>query len=139
MEAYLAITGVLPSMKQWEDDMQAVKLPMKYKVKGDKKADDYLIRLGVARVQIYKLIFPRKHLKIVMAMSGASGGNFDKYPIIKSMAKKIRKMLGLQELPLAEEKDIVRHMWPNQFNKAVAVIPLGYKDDPTDVDGNEKL
>ena len=125
--------GVIPSLEQWEKDLQAIKLP--FKMPGEK--NNVLIRLGIAKVQLYKVMFPEEHLDAVMNMLGVSDTVTNRYPVIKKIVKRLRKILGLQELP--QPKKRVLHMQPYAAGKAVTIIPLGSKKDLFTKDGMELI
>jgi hypothetical protein len=56
METYVAVTGPVPSIEEWETDMRAIKFP--FDSTGDGKNDCY-IRCGVCPMRIYKIIHPK--------------------------------------------------------------------------------
>lgn len=136
MEGYVAVVGNIPCIEAWETDMRAIKLPYKYK-KEEKKG---LLRLGVAEMKLYKIFFPKEHLDTVMSLIGVSptGSHVLKgNKILAKGIKMLRRMLGLKEMPLPTK--IVEHMQPDQTEKAVAVIPLGIKEDNFDENGIEMI
>ena len=137
METYVAVTGPIPSLKSWETDLQALKFP--FDSSGDGKADSY-IRCGVCPMMIYKIIHPRDQQKNLMNMIGV--GKEGEYvtkniPKLKKYLTLVRKLLGLKKCPLPTEP--VGHMQPCQTTKAVAVVPIGTKEDNFNIDGVEQL
>lgn len=134
MELYTVNVGTIPSLEEWETDLRAVKLPFRY----DKNKKKGLLRLGVAKVQIYKLMFPEDQLDEVMAMIGVG---FDenyilkRFPVLKVISKMLRKLLGLKTPP--KPTKIYEHMQPNQTTKAVAVVPIGTRKDMVNKEGME--
>ena len=127
-------------LKLWEDDLRSVKLPFEYKAEGAKKKEKALIRLGVNRIMPYRLVFPEDQLDAVMSLVGVSKEEsyiFQKYPILKKAAWTLRRLLKLKKAPFPEK--VVRHMQPNQFDKSVAVIPIGIKKDNINKDGVEHI
>ncbi len=132
MELYVFGVGVISSLKQWADDLQACWLP--YGKKGKKPT--HMIRLGVGEVKLYKLMFPKEALDNVMGVLG-EGGYIEKYPEVASKIKWIRKLLHLKETP--KPTKIYKHMMPNKINKAVAIIPIGTREDEICGDGKENI
>ena len=134
MEAYVIATGQPKHLEQWEEDLRAVHLPYEYE-KGNKND---LIRLGVAKVQLYKIYFPEPQLDNVMGMIGI-GDNYvlNRYPLLKKTATMIRKLLKLKPLP--KPKKIYKHLQPDQTTKAVSVVPIGLKKDIYSPEGIEQI
>ena len=134
MELYTFVLGVVPSIKQWEKDLQAVWLPMR---RGKDKEAKHQVRMGVGEVKLYKLMFPKDQLNNVMGLIGEDPGYVEKYPEVASKVSWIRKLLKLKEAP--KPTRIFPHMMPNKFNKAVAVIPIGTREDEVGDDGSENI
>ena len=123
MHLYVIVKGTVPSMKQWVDDMQGVKVPFEYKP--GKKG---LWRLRPRPLMLYEIGFPKDQLQTVLSCVGI-GDNYilKRYPILNRIVKMLRKLLKLKPIP--NTKNIIPHIQPNQIDKAVAVIPIGLKDD----------
>ena len=111
----------MPSVRQWQEDLSAQYLPFKFK--GEKTA----VRLSVRPVQLYEIGFPEDQLDTVMNMVGSSDYILKRYPVLDKMAKWMRKFLKLKPVP--KPKKPFKIMQPNNTNKAVAVVPIGIKDD----------
>ena len=140
MELYVLGIGNVSNLKLWEDDLRSVKLPLDYVDPKTKKKVKSLIRLGVNRIIPYRLVFPEDQLDAVMSVVGVSKEEsyvFQKYPILKKMAWTLRRILKLKKAPFPEK--VIAHMQPNQFDKSVAVIPIGTKKDNTNKVGNEHI
>jgi len=58
-------------------------------------------------------------------------------PKLKKYLFMVQKLLGLKKCPLP--KAPVLHMQPSQNSKAVAVVPIGYKEDNFNEAGAEQL
>ena len=61
----------------------------------------------------------------------------NKYPKVKWILNKVRAVIGMKEVPLP--KEIMEHMQTNQDEKAVAIIPIGLKEDIVKEDGMERI
>lgn len=133
MEAYVFGVGTKPCLEQWRDDLQACYLPV-IRRKGGKKPNK-MIRFGVGEVKLFKLFFPEDQLDNVMGLIGADEGYVEKYSVVKSKIKWLRRLLKLKETP--KPTKIYPHMQPNQINKAVAIIPIGTRKDHFGEDGLE--
>lgn len=133
MEAYVVGIGMIPCLEQWEKDLQAVKLPFTYE-QGKKKC---LIRLGVDRIQLYKIRFPEDQLEVVSQMLGISNYIPERFPKIKKFISMLRKIMKMDELKIPNK--VIEHMQPDQINKAVAIIPIGTKKDAFAKEGFEHI
>ena len=120
---YVLGLGTIPSLEQWEKDLQACYLP--YGEQG--KDPDHLIRMGVGEVKLYKLMFPKECLNQVMGIIGEDPGYVKKYDFVRKKINWIRSLLKLKEAP--KPTKIYKHMLPNKVNKAVAIIPIGTRED----------
>jgi len=138
MELYVAAIGTKMCMDEWETDLRGVKLPWEH-MKNGKKVKEYL-RLGVCDFKLKKIFFPKEQLETVMSLVGVSKEEsyiIKRYPKIRAGMAILRKALGLKKAP--HPKELLMHMQPNAYTKAVAIVPLGIKDDKFDNDGIEVL
>ncbi len=124
MKLYVWVKGNIASHRMWTEELGAVKLPFKW------KGEDKLIRIGVRPMIPYEIGFPKDQLDYVLSLVGCGNdGNYilNRYPIIDKMTKALRKFLKLKPVP--KPKQVIAHMQPDQIFKAVAVVPIGLKDD----------
>ena len=136
MELYVAGVGTIPSLEQWEKDLQAVKLPFRY----DKDKPKCLVRLGVGEVKLYKLFFPNDQLDTVMGLIGVTKDESHvtkRNPILSRGIAILRRALKLKKAP--KPTHIIEHMQPDQINKAVGIVPIGTKEDDFDDNGMETI
>ncbi len=124
MKIYVWVKGNIRSQNLWATELRAVKLPYKW------KGEQGVIRIGVRPIIPYEIGFPADQLDTVLSVLGAGNdGNYilDRYPIIQKITKLLRKFLKLKPVP--KPKQVLAHMQPDQIQKAVAVVPIGMKDD----------
>lgn len=151
MELYALVAGQLDSLNRWQQDLNSQWLPV-YKDgkkvpclndKGEPIKDTngntiyYRRRLLVAPVQLFKIGFAKEELDTVTAMVCPQDYMTDRLPGLGWGAKLVRKKLGLKECPIP--KMVNAYLQPNQLDKAVAVMPLGLKDDMMNADGVEMV
>lgn len=135
MHLYVATKGNILGTKQWAEDLKACKVPYKW----DKDKPVGLWRVSPRPIQLWEVGFPEDQLEEVLGMVGLPNQEMyalKRYPFLNRWIKRIRKLLKLQEVPLPTK--IYEHMQPNQFDKAVAVFPIGLKKDEWH-DGIEQL
>lgn len=124
MHLYVWVKGNIASHEMWTRELSSVKLPFKW------KGEDKLMRIGVRPIIPYEIGFPKDQLDYVLSVIGCGNeGNYilDRYPIISKVTKMLRKVLKLKPVP--KPKSVIAHMQPEQIFKAVAVVPIGLKDD----------
>lgn len=128
MHLYVIAKGIKPHLDTWVNELLAQKLP-KYKDGKPLVIDGnaQFVQLAVRPVQLYEIGFPREHLEWVMANVGTGTYILNRYPKLKWMADKLRKLLKLKPVPIPKKVNAL--MQPTQMHKAVAVIPIGIKED----------
>ena len=134
MELYVLAAGQIDHLNRWQQDLNSVRLPV---YKNGKEVPRTLRRLLVAPVQLFKIGFPKEQMEEVIAAVCP-----DDYPMRKTkslgiFASWIRKKLGLREVPKTDK--INPYLSPNAFDKAVAIMPLGIKDDIMNDEGEEQI
>ena len=131
MELIVGVKGNIASVKRWEEELSSVKVPHTW------EGEQGVRRLGVCPMNLYTINFPQDQLQTVLSVVGI-GSNYvlERYPILNKGVKYLRRVLKLKPVP--KPKSIVPHMQPDQVFKAVAVIPIGLKDDQF-INGVEQL
>ena len=134
MELYVAATGQIDNLNRWANDLNSQFFPVyrngKKETFGKNAQGKEIInhrRLLVAPVQIYKIAFAKEELENVLPIVCPMTYVFDRYPILKRVAKMVRKVLKLKEVPIPKFTNPL--LQPNQVDKAVAIVPIGIKDD----------
>ena len=84
-------------------------------------------RLSIRPVQLFEIGFAKEELDNVLSMVCPSSYITERFPVLNMTAKALRKTLGLKEAPVP--KTINPLLQPNLVDKAVAVIPIGTKED----------
>ena len=140
MHLYVAAKGIKPHLEQWQNDLLAQKLPLMKEGKQveDDKGNKMFVQLAVRPLQLFEIGFPEEHLQAVLSIVGQQDDYILKrYKILRKFAAMVRKFLKLKKVPQPEFINPL--MQPNQYNKAVAVVPIGLKEDIKSKDGFEQL
>jgi len=133
MEAYVVAAGQMDSINRWQQDLNAQFLPV-YK---NGKPTGQARRLLVAPIQLFKIVFPKEEKENVMSMICPEEYMFKRQKLLGYGTAAIRKALKLKKIPLP----VIRNplLQPNLVDKAVAVMPIGTKEDITNSDGEEQI
>lgn len=145
MHLYVAVKGIGPHVKQWVDDLQAIRLPKYIDGKPETRGVDEqgrpiqtYTRLAVRPIQLYEIGFPKEHLQDVANMVCPENDYIQgRYKNLKRYISWVRKGLKLKEPPKPTQDMVFQQ--PNEYDKAVAVIPIGIKEDIIDDKGSEML
>jgi len=138
MHLYVIGKGHTAHLKKWQDDLNAQFIPLMKN--GEQIIEDgkkMFVQIAVRPVQLFEIGFPKEHLDAIMSVVGTNDYIINRYKIIGRTLKFLRKLLGLKEVP--PPKFINELMQPEQSQKAVAIIPLGIKEDIIDKNGFEQL
>jgi len=143
MHLYVVAKGHYDSLSRWQHDLLAQFLPS-YKdgkpvflgVNKDGIPIKEFLRLSVRPVQLFEIGFHKENLDTVLSMVCPAAYLSEKYPILAMTAKILRKILKLQEVPFPTTQN--PFLQPNPVDKAVAVMPIGLKEDAV-VDGKEDI
>ena len=151
MEMYVLASGHIDSLNRWQQDLTAQWLP--YYENGKqvlcKTTEGKLLkdvngnivparrRLLIAPVQLFKIAFAKEELDNVLAMVCPADYMTKRIPGLGWGAKLMRSKLGLKECPVP--KLVNAFMQPNEVDKAVAVMPIGLKEDMYNDEGKELI
>ncbi len=124
MELYVVAAGHVDSLNRWQQDLTSQFLPI---YKDGKKVPKMKRRLLVAPVQLYKIVFAKEEQERVLQMVCPQDYMTHRYKFLGYSINVIRKFLGLKKCPIPDKVDA--YLQPNIVDKAVAVMPLGLKDD----------
>lgn len=127
MHLYVLAKGIKPDLERWQNDLLAIHLKQGKKYMKDGKEVQNWLQLAVRPVQIFEIGFPKESLEEVMSVIGTGDYILKRYPILNMTAKMIRKFAGLKPVPLP--KKINPLLQPFLQGKAVAVVPIGIKED----------
>lgn len=138
MHEYVIGKGTKPSLDKWAADLRAKWVPI-YKDGKPQVLDGMQMyqQLSVRPVQLFEIGFPKEELENVQNILGTTKYVFKRYPILNFLAKKLRGLLKLKPVPLPTNPDPLYQ--PNQVHKAVAILPIGLKEDIMNEDGIEQL
>lgn len=140
MEVYVAVAGEHKSQERWREDLSAQFFPIYENGKMLKTDDDKVMhrRLLVAPIQLYKVCFNKENLPLVMDVLGTSKNYvLERYKPLKLLASMVRKALKLKAVPKPKNPNPL--MQPEKVQKAVAVIPIGIKEDNINCQGQEHI
>lgn len=139
MHLYVVAKGIKPHLELWQNDLLAQYLPVMKNGEPyiDEDGNQSIVQLSVRPVQLFEIGFPKEHLEHVMNLVGTSDYVLDRYPKLKFIANSVRKFLRLKEAP--KPTTPIPRFQPHVIHKAVAVIPVGTKEDDMNEDGTEKL
>lgn len=139
MELYVLVAGTMPSQHRWHEDLLAQFLPRykKGQIETSKDGKKIFQRLIVSPIIPYKIAFHKENLPYVLAMVGTEDYVLKRYKRINFLAKWFRKIFKLKDVP--KPKEFNMFLQPNQVDKAVAVIPIGMKEDAYDDNGDEMV
>ena len=134
MHLYVMAKGIKPHLEKWQNDLlaQYVKVYQKgIPIKGA------VVQLAVRPVQLFEIGFPKEELDNVMNMIGTGDYITKRYPRLHKMAKYFRKFFGLKQVPLPKNPYAV--FQPTNSQKAVAIVPIGIKEDIVNKEGFEQI
>ena len=139
MHLYVLAKGIKPDLERWQNDLLAKYLPVwdNGKLKCEPDGKQHLLQLAIRPVQIFEVGFHKQNLDTVMNMIGTSDYILNRYPLLKMGAKGFRKLMNLKPVPMP--KNPIGMMQPFNPGKAVAVVPIGLKEDTIDAAGKEQL
>jgi len=139
---FVLVKGAEQSVKKWANDLGAIWLPqykngkkVTYGEGKDKTVN--MMQVSVRPIHLYEIGYYKENQDEVLNNSAITEYVTKRYPKLKFMSKMLRKFLKLKECPRPKAKNPL--MQPNQVNKAVAVVPIGIKDDLISEDGMEQL
>ena len=133
MHLYVVAKGIKPHIEKWQNDLLAQYVPMfkdgkpYFSMGADGQPKQENVQISVRPIQLFEIGFPKEALELVMANVGTGGYILERYPKLNKIAKYLRKFLGLKEVPIPKKVNPL--MQPNQQEKAVAVVPIGIKED----------
>ena len=153
MHLYTLTRGIKQRMNQWENDLSAQWMPLKYKIpaqyipaskdeNGKKirakviksKIIDGRVKLAIREVKLHEIVFPKEYEEAVMGlvkpMVNSKSGYMGKFAKI---VPKLARVLGLKK-PLQEFKrlDIID-------NDGVSCLALGTKEDIMNFDIKKEI
>lgn len=107
-------------MNEWENDLGAQWMPLKYKMP-DGKIVDGRVKLAIREIKLHEVVFPKEYEEQVMGLINPSiAGGFGKWSGIVS---KLSKFLGLKK-PINKWKE------NNIIDRdGIACMALGTKED----------
>ena len=134
MELYVLAEGQIDNLNRWMQDLNAQWLPH---YKDGVEVPKQKRRLLIAPVQLFKIAFAKEELDNVISMVCPPDDYVTRKYDMGFLGKMIRKKLGLKECPVPTM--INPYMQPNAYDKAVAVMPLGIKEDIMNDEGVEQI
>ncbi len=134
MEMYVMAAGQMDNLHRWVQDLNSLFLPT-FDKDGNQKKERR--RLLVAPVQLYKFAFAKQNLDMVTECVCPHKDYVQERYDLGFMGKMIRKKLGLKKCSVPEK--INPYTQPNPYDKAVAVMPLGIKEDMTCKETGEEM
>ena len=146
MHLYVAVKGYEHHLTHWRNGLLAQVLP-KYKdgkhvvlgVNDEGKVIKEFVELAVSPIQILEIRFPKEELDKVLGMVCPLDDYVTrKHPVLGMTASVMRKTLGLKSVPPVKPEFLNVFTQPNNGNKAVAVVPIGIKEDIMSPDDGRK-
>lgn len=135
---YCITRGHLPCVEAWADCIKSQMLPFKYTEPITKKEMTH-IQLGIRPVQFWEITFPKEHTDLMLNSIWSPKYNdiinSSQYEPFKFPLAMIRKALGINPMP----KKIEGNQRILLMNDAVAIYPVGIKDDTMNEAGHENL
>lgn len=128
-EVYVLVSGHYQSQERWQNDLSSLYFPVWEKGEIKKAPDGKPIhrRLLVSPIQMYKIATNKENIKDLIPRLGTNDYVLKRYKILDKTVRLLRKILGLKPVPKPDFLD--PRYQPNQVDKAVAVTPIGIKDD----------
>jgi len=122
MHLYTLSRGIKQAMNQWENDLGAQWMPLKYKGP-DGKIIDGRVKLAIREVKLHEIVFPKEYEEVVMGLINPGIGKGKYMGKFAKIVPKLARVLGLNK-PLQKWKnlDIIG-------NEGVSVLALGTKED----------
>lgn len=112
MQLYLTVRGEADQMERYKNDLQAQYLPYEYEPGKVGK-----LQLGVRKIEIWELAFPKDQLNTVLGMIVPFDTRLARY------INFLRKILGLKNLGKRKVKQLFLPRGD------VCVMPIGLKED----------
>ena len=134
MELYVLAAGQMDNLNRWQQDLNSMWLPL---YRNGEKIPKQRRRLLVAPVQLFKIGFAKEELNNVVAAVCPVDDYVSRKYDVGFVGKMIRNKLGLKPSPTP--KLINPYLQPNAYDKAVAIMPLGIKEDIMNDEGVEQL
>ena len=119
-------------MNQWENDLGAQWMPLKYK-KPDGTIIDGRVKLAIREVKLHEIIFPKEYEEAVMGLINPAVGKSKQIGKWTQIVPKLARFLGLKK-PLQKFKrlDVVD-------GDGIACLALGTKEDIMNFDISESV
>ena len=132
MHLYTLTRGIKSSMEQWENDLGAQWMPLKYKMP-DGKITDGRVKLAVREVKLHEIVFPKEYEEAVMGLINPSVGKDSQIGKWTSIIPKLARFLGLKK-PMKKWKrlDMID-------NNGISCLALGTKEDIMNFDIKESV
>ena len=138
MHLYVVAKGTKNHLKKWQEDLGAIWVRRYQNGKPlTEDGKEMYHQIGVRPVQLFEISFPKEAQETVLNHVGYSGYILNRYPSLKLISKVLKKFLKLKPVPKPKAPNEL--MQPNQMNKAVAIVPIGLKEDVFSDDGMEQL
>ena len=119
-------------MNEWENDLGAQWMPLKYKMP-DGKITKGRIKLAIREVKLHEIIFPKEYEEAVMGLINPAVGKSKQIGKWGQIIPKLARFLGLKK-PLQEWKknDTI-------YSDGIACLALGTKEDVMNFDLTEPV
>lgn len=119
-------------MDQWENDLGAQWMPLRYKHPNGKIIDGR-VKLAIREVKLHEVVFPKEYEEAVMGLINPSVGTDKQIGKWTKIIPKLVRFLGLKK-PLQKWKQN-----NTIFNNGVATLALGTKEDIMNFDISEAI
>jgi len=137
MHLYTLTRGIKSRMNEWENDLGAQWMPLKYKLpdvlyKGGKKKGQIKtpgkivqgrIKLAIREVKLHEIVFPKEYEEVVMGLINPSIGKHKYMGKFAKIVPMLAKVLGLKK-PLQKWKK-----FDTINSDGIACLALGTKED----------
>jgi len=132
MHLYTLTRGIKSRMNEWENDLGAQWMPLKYKMP-DGKITKGRIKLAIREVKLHEIIFPKEYEEAVMGLINPAVGKSKQIGKWGQIIPKLARFLGLKK-PLQEWKknDTI-------YSDGIACLALGTKEDVMNFDLTEPV
>ena len=132
MHLYTLTRGIKSRMNEWENDLGAQWMPLKYKMP-DGKITKGRIKLAIREVKLHEIIFPKEYEEAVMELINPAVGKSKQIGKWGQIIPKLARFLGLKK-PLQEWKknDTI-------YSDGIACLALGTKEDVMNFDLTEPV
>ena len=130
MHLYLLTRGIKKRVDEWENDLGAQWMPLKYKMP-DGKIVDGRIKLQIRVVRLHEVVFPKEYEKQVMSL--IEPGDASSYGKWASFINKIIYAFALKK-PMKDWKP------SDQIDKdGIATVALGTREDAMNFNINHSV